>query len=734
MTALELEQLISGTTTKKITETPSQTSQVIPTTAEAVDFLLKPDLATPPQSPLTPVTSSSAHHRIHLVHSLVSNQSLTSSTSSINSIDNDTNESPSAMHCSSSGGQTNIEAEPRTTSESQSRDLVLSILDDLIANDVLTERPSQSQKHEEITAEGIQELKAKIQKKNETLRETLKASYNRLRQIQTKCFQSHVAQQLTNILDLKQKQKMAASSPSLSDVSAVESLTVSGASVVKVTEDNNTDKSIATAESVIDDTSVDLLTSILKSNLSEPATNNGVAPVDAAVKSLLDDIQYEILKQGDDNKSNYKKQKTGSDTESGTEDEADDTDNWPSPQWPQQICTAPTVPLEAQVQNAEVRTNKPELVKNSNDDAQGKLTDSSNLFWSKTRVQLGSEWTRVQTKLKQLKGKSKQCSDYMDKRQAVLGKFNSQKMTTTTTETLPSNNVTSATETTRSDQAAIAALSTSLQESVAAEVFAVQQQPEPTASRCVPYNRSTNLSISRLYNLSRSDLVELDDDVLKSFYFTLRYFGNTYFKTMCMCRNAGVASAERAGASNAATAARNRNNYYFQKKRRSLLQLQEQLNNSTATNGCEEAKESLLKAAQVSAAEMLMVQGKTCIFCHLIKKYEQARMVENITATTDSFLSSNNSSKQVRSVKVTSVASKKKKHQLEMMKLKDKEQDQSNAQNLFAVSPSFVLLTGNLTVIPPQLFYLKQSSNNILPFNFRSRNQVEMKAYSPTQI
>lgn len=698
MTALELEQLISGTTTKTTTETPSQASQVIPTTADslskAVDFLLKPDLATPPQSPLTPVTSYSAHHRIHLVHSLVSNQSLTSSTSSINSIDNDINESSSAMYCSSSGGQTNVEAEPTTTSESQSRDLVLSILDDLIANDVLTEGPSQSEKHEEITAEGIQELKAKIQKKNETLRETLKASYNRLRQIQTKCFQSHVAQQLTNILDLKQKQKMATSSPSLSDISAVDSLTVSGASVVKVTEDNNTDKHIATTESVIDDTSVDLLTSILKSNLSEPITNNGVTPVDAAVKSLLDDIQYEILKQGDDNKSNYKKQTTGSDTESGSEDEADDTDNWSSPQWSQPIGTAPTTPLEAQLQTAEVRTNQPEMVKNSNDDAQGKLTDSSNLFWSKTRVQLGSEWTRVQTKLKQLKGKSKQCSDYMDKRQAVLDKFNSEKTTATTTEaeTLPNNNVTGVTETTRSDQAAIAALSTSLQESVAAEVFAstTQQEPEPTASRCVPYNRSANMSSSRLYNLSRSDLVELDDDVLKSFYFTLRYFGNTYFKTMCMCRNAGVAGAERAGGSNAATAARNRNNYYFQKKRRSLLQLQEQLNSSATTNGGEEAKESLLKAAHVSAAELLMVQGKTCIFCHLIKKYEQARMVENITATTDSFLSSNATSKQARSVKVASVASKKKRQQLEMMKLKGKGQDQSNAQFLSTVSTSFV--------------------------------------------
>lgn len=615
------------------------------------------------------------------------------------------------MHCSSSGDQTNVEAKPAAMtmpSESQSKDLVISILDDLIANEVLAERPSQSPKHAEITAEDLQELKAKVQKKNETLRETLKASYNRLRQIQTKCFQSHVAQQLTNILDLKQKQKIAASSPSLSDISATESLAASGASVVSAAETNEaTDKPLATTESVIDDTSVDLLTSILKSNLSEPVENGDVTPVDAAIKSLLDDIQYEILKQGDDNKSNYKKQKTGSDTESGTEDEADD-DHLSSPQWPKPIGTTPTVPVVAQLQNgidsaAEVKTNQPENVKTSNDDAHGKLTDSSNLFWSKTRVQLGSEWTRVQTKLKQLKSKSKHCNDYMDRRQAVLDKLDSEKITTTETEKLSENNGTNPTETTRNDQAAIAALSTSLQESVAAEVFASttqqqQQLPEPTASRCIPYNRSANWPSSRLYNLSRSDLVELDDDVLKSFYFTLRYFGNTYFKTMCMCRNASEISisADRVGSS-AATAARNRNNYYFQKKRRSLLQLQEQLNstaaevtNGAAADGSKEARESLLKASQVTAAELLTVQGKTCIFCHLIKKYEQARMVENITATTDSFLSLNANGKQARSVKVTSTAakSKKKQQQLELMKLKDKAHDQPNSQFLSTVSKS----------------------------------------------
>ncbi len=133
-------------------------------------------------------------------------------------------------------------------------------------------------------------------------------------------------------------------------------------------------------------------------------------------------------------------------------------------------------------------------------------------------------------------------------------------------------------------------MSTSLQESVAAEVFAAQ---EDTVSRCMPFKRS---SASRLFNLSRADLVELDDDALKSFYYTLRYFGSTYFKTMCLC---GSGERPRSGAAK-------RNNYYYQKKQ------QQKLSGSGSELGI-----------IYSASEMLK---KTCIFCHLLKKYERSRM------------------------------------------------------------------------------------------------------------
>ena len=89
----------------------------------------------------------------------------------------------------------------------------------------------------------IQELRAQVQKKNEILRETLKTSYNRLRKIQTQCFQSHVAQQLTNILDLKQKQKLVSSSlfsdstGHVSDATATNEALLMPALTGKVTED-----------------------------------------------------------------------------------------------------------------------------------------------------------------------------------------------------------------------------------------------------------------------------------------------------------------------------------------------------------------------------------------------------------------------------------------------------------------------------------------------------------------
>lgn len=175
--------------------------------------------------------------------------------------------------------------------------------------EVVAEVVNQAESDQQV--ENIERLKSKIIANNERLQESLRNSYNRLRSIQTQSFQSHVAQQLTSILELKEKQKLVSSEP------PVTSTNRSGNKSNKSGEQQVGD--------VMDDTSVDLLTSILKSNLSEPVEEKRVPSetVNAAVKSLLDDIQYEILRQ-DDEKSLKSKEEAA---DSATEDEQTDDES-----------------------------------------------------------------------------------------------------------------------------------------------------------------------------------------------------------------------------------------------------------------------------------------------------------------------------------------------------------------------------------------------------------------------
>lgn len=502
-----------------------------------------PDISTPPQSPNFPSTTLR----------LIQSQSLTSSTSSISSIDE--LEEPITYQAMNLVTPTlDASNSPETLTEN-SKEIVVSVLDDLISKQI-------NSSHQE---KNIELLKAKIQKNNQLLRENLKTSYQRFRLIQTKYFQTHVAQQLNNILELKEKQKQ---------------------------ELSNSQKEVQLGEQVqapkvvIDDGSVDLLTSILKSNLSDSTVENS-ENVDAAVKSLLDDIQYEILKQNDEkSKSNVKECVTDDDE---TEDDEDPKDNSAETTWKFTRDYVPVNPYQAP--NDHINTqNEPQIVINSDC-----LTDSSNFFWSKSRAQLGSEWDRVQTKMKQLKLKSKQCNDYLSRTEL----FENYRMRSEITQQPPEQS-----ENQQTDQAAIAALSTSLQESIAAEVFSVDTE---TASRCLPYDRSNRKS--RIFNLSRSDLVELDDDVLKSFYYTLRYFSNTYFKTMCLCGNKEKQTNVK------------KTNYYYEKKRK-LLEKE---------SNCEAAQTLLAENGKTQADSL--ASRKTCIFCHLLKKYDQTRM-ETISSMT----------------------------------------------------------------------------------------------------
>ena len=221
---------------------------------------------------------------------------------------------------------------------------------------------------------------------------------------------------------------------------------------------------------------------------------------------------------------------------------------------------------------------------NNNKNAEKKLIDSSNLSTTTTTIpttKLDTDWECVQAKLKYLKMKTKQCNDYTSK----LNRLTNYKQQQHSIKSF--NNIKN--KTNEQDIEAIAALSSSLQESVAAAVINVNVNnnnnnanadliTEATASRCIPYeiNSHKTKSHSRLFNLNRNDLIRLDEDVIRSLYFTLKYFNNNYFKTVCTCGD-----------------------------------LLTTVVNKTNSNN-----------QDYSLSDLLSMK-KTCIFCHLLKEYEK---------------------------------------------------------------------------------------------------------------
>lgn len=512
----------------------------------------------------------------------------------------------------------------------------------------------------------INSLHEKINENNELLRATLKASHERFRSIQAKYFHTHVARQLNKILELKEKQKQIENENEndKQTVNQIETATVPNSSI---------------HSTLIDDTSVDLLTSILKSNLNKNNSSNtnntnqnsnSNSNVDVAVKSLLDDLQYEILKQAEENKSLKKSGDEEVDSSSATDNEhEDDCENMSDDDYLEEdddnvfddvdvavrklknvnkkhkISTESTETVNTTTSalirasfnqtlvNNNNNNNNNQLTK-SNVDEEKKLIDSSNLFWNMTKAQLGSQWECVQTKLKYMKLKAKQYNDYSIKSNRFIASTNvnnvnnlkisnNQKNANKSSSAFPNpesvNLLTpvkpievNPASVAQDEAAQIAALSSSLQESVAAVVNTTSPTPtgintsfnikkenqqeieeereELTASRCLPFkNNFKSKSHARLFNLNRNDLIKLDDDVIRSLYFTLQYFNNTYFKSICTCSQLQSKSLN-------------------EKKRKILNRTNEQ-------------------RQQYSLSDLLSLK-KTCIFCHLLKEYEKNRTLE----------------------------------------------------------------------------------------------------------
>lgn len=500
---------------------------------------------------------------------------------------------------------------------------------------------------------NLDHLHSKIKQNNELLKEKLKLSYERYKTIQTKYFHSHVAEQLNKILELKEKQqqqKLASNQLEKSQTSVKEEATTT-------TSPSNKSSIAQQTSSQIDDNSVDLLTSILKSNLNNHTSSSNTntnSNVDVAVKSLLDDIKYEILKQTDD-KRHDEANVTNSDTDNEeSESSVTTTSILLNDSFGNQLADNVFDDVDLAVEklknvntkkhppksNSDIQSNESSdfLNEKKQQNEEKKLIDSSNLFWNMNKSQLGSHWECVQTKLKYLKLKQKQCNDYTTKANRFLLNVNNSSMKsllnqisseTRTSQHLPTSIKTTNTvskpqqdEKHSSEEAAIAALSSSLQESVAAVVNTppFTQQTDSTsliesglsASRCVPFRGTTkNRSHSRLFNLNRNDLVRLDDDVIRSLFFTLKYFSTNYLKTMCSCSQ-------------------------LSKWKKSVKQRAFSVDLDAAEAGDDEdddhetnsVKKRKKSTENVSLAADLLAMNKTCIFCHLLKEYEKTKMNE----------------------------------------------------------------------------------------------------------
>ena len=360
---------------------------------------------------------------------------------------------------------------------------------------------------------NINILKSSVQKNHDLLRDNLKLSYKRLRLNETTCFQTHVKEQLENILELKKRQEES----SLSNTNST---------------------------TIIDEKSVDLLTSILKSNLkntNNPNVNNNLnnnnnsSNSNNILNSLVDDIQYELSKQKEDKLS---------------EDDTDSSDD----------------DLDVDSNNEHVNS-----VLNGDNININNYNSKSNIYWQMRRIKLGSEWERVQAKMRNLKLKNKQCNKYLNS--IIQNKHDDHQNNNKNNE--------------NKEEEAIAALSNSLQESVASVIFNNSNSSNESSCKDIHDDNdgdSTTTSqrcITKTKNqLISNDLITFNDPILRSFYLTLAHFNSNLFKTMCWC----------------------------------------DLNSdqSTITNTKASFKR---KFNQESKSEK-----KTCIFCHLFKAYEKNRI------------------------------------------------------------------------------------------------------------
>jgi hypothetical protein len=278
----------------------------------------------------------------------------------------------------------------------------------------------------------------KIKDDYDKLKHILKSSYDRLRSIQTKHFKSHVELQLNKILKLREEQQSTSA--------------------------------VASTQQQIDERTVELLNSILLKSAEGSSSAT-------AAKNLAEDVEYELSKQKEDKSAKRSGYLAGISPHSS-------------------LITSDASDSDTEVDEEDEYEPSSSLKSNSSLD----LNKTSESSWSMRRCQLGSEWERVQTKLKMLSSKNSSLNAYIASYNGLMQNWHS-----------PDEN--------RQDEQAIEALQESLKQT----------------ARCAPTSRS------------EVELIRFDDGLIKQFYQTLINYKTFLFRSSCTCGSLGSRKRKLAG-------------------------------------------------------------------------------------------------------------------------------------------------------------------------------------------
>lgn len=224
-------------------------------------------------------------------------------------------------------------------------------------------------------------------------------------------------------------------------------------------EQQQSTNAVASTQQQIDERTVELLNSIL--------LKSGEGSSTTAARNLAEDVEYELSKQKEDKsakRSGY-------------------------------LAESSLIASDASDSETEVDEEDDEYESKSSSSLD--LNKTSESSWSMRRCQLGSEWERVQTKLKLLSSKNSNLNAYIASYNGLIQSWKEN----------------------RQDEEAIEALQESLKQT----------------ARCAPMSKS------------ELELIRFDDGLIKQFYQTLVNYKTFLFRSSCSCGSLGSRKRKLAG-------------------------------------------------------------------------------------------------------------------------------------------------------------------------------------------